>query len=115
MGGFVLLAAVQHAPVSGSAGSHVFWYGVLLACLIVWILPTWASALFFVVAVLASDLLHSTVGRAHFSGSDLPALLLLGIAFVVGLSLGRLRGLRLLGEHEYRTRRGNILQISRWI
>jgi hypothetical protein len=97
------------------ASNHVFWYGVLLACLIVWILPGWAGAVFFVVALIASDLLSSIFGHGHVSTSAVAMLILLAIGLVVGISLGRRRGLRLLGEAEFRTRWTNILKINRWI
>jgi hypothetical protein len=93
----------------------VFWYGVLLACLIVWILPWWAGVIFFVVALVASDVLQSTVGHGHVSTSTIVMLILLAIGLVVGISLGRRRGLRLLGEAEFRTRWTNVLNVSRWI
>jgi hypothetical protein len=94
--------------------SHAFWYGVLLACLIVWILPGWAGGIFFVVALIASDALQSTAGHARFSGSNLLMLLILLIGLLVGLYFGRIRGLRHLGEYEFGNRWTNIRTISRW-
>jgi hypothetical protein len=116
-GGFVLSAAGQQASVSGSlvSSGHAFWYGILLACLIVWILPSWAGAIFFVIALIASDVLQSTAGHARFSGSNLLMLLILLIGLVIGLFIGRIRGLRHLGEYEFRNRWINIRTISRWL
>jgi len=94
--------------------SHAFWYGVLLACLIVWILPGWAGLVFFIVALIASDALQSTAGHARFSGSEPLMLLILAIGLLVGLYFGRIRGLRHLGEYEFRNRWTNIRIISRW-
>jgi len=117
VGGFVLTIAGQQASVSGSlvGSSHAFWYGILLACLIVWILPGWAGIIFFVFALIASDVLQSTAGHARFSGSDLPVLLIGVIGLLVGLYFGRIRGLRHLGEYEFRNRLGYIRSISRWL
>ena len=121
MGGFVLVASVgQQAPVSGSLASHAFWYGVLLALLVAWILPGWVAGLLFVIALLASNLLsnllRSSGGHAHsFSASSsVPYLIVAVIALVGGLILGRIRGLRQLGQAEYRTRFRNVRGISRW-
>jgi hypothetical protein len=120
VGGFALAVAHQQAPVSGSlASSHAFWYGVLLALLIAWILPGWAAGVLFVVALLASHLLQSLLGHAHSSSSSSSSnvlLLIVGvIALLVGLYFGRIRGLRQLGESDFRTRLGNIRIINRWL
>jgi hypothetical protein len=66
MGGFVLTAAGQQASTAASlVNSHAFWYGILLACLIGWILPDLALIALFAVALFASGLFQSTIGRAH--------------------------------------------------
>jgi hypothetical protein len=62
-----------------------------------------------VVALLASDLLHG-----HFTSAELLTLLIAVVGLVIGLWIGRSRGLRLLGEAEFRTRWRNALGISRW-
>ena len=41
-------------------------------------------------------------------------LLLAVVGLVIGLWIGRGRGLRLLGEAEFRTRWRNVLGVSRW-
>jgi len=117
MGGFVLAAAVnQQAPVSGLASSHPFWYGVLLALLIAWILPGWAAGLLFVIALFGSDLLRSSGSHAHPSSvsSSVLYLIVAVIALVGGLIWGRRRGLMQLGQAEFRTRFRNVRGISRW-
>jgi hypothetical protein len=116
VGGFILSAAGQQASASGSlvSSGHAFWYGILLACLIVWILPSWAGAIFFVVALIASDVLQSTAGHARFSGTNLLMLIILVIGLLVGLYFGRIRGLRHLGEYEFGNRWNYIRTISRW-
>ena len=116
VGGFTLTVAYQQASVSGSlASSHVFWYGVLLALLIAWILPGWAAGILFVIAVLASGLLESLVGQGRSPSPDVLFLIVAVIALLVGLFFGRMRGLRQLGESEFRTRLRNVRIISRWL
>ncbi len=83
-------------------------------CLIVWILPSWAGGIFFVVALIASDVLQSTAGHARFSGTNLLMLIILVIGLLVGLYFGRIRGLRHLGEYEFRNRWNYIRTISHW-
>jgi hypothetical protein len=110
VGGFVLTAAGQQAPIPVSlTGNHVFWTGVALALLVSFFLPMWLRGILFVVALLASDLLHG-----HFTSAELLTLLLAVAGLVIGLWIGRSRGLRLLGEAEFRTRWRNVLGISRW-
>ncbi|MGZ3356310.1 MAG: hypothetical protein ACXVBO_15835 [Isosphaeraceae bacterium] len=104
----------------------MFWYGVPLALLIAWILPGWAGGVLFVIALFASDVLGSLAGRARSSSSSSsssssfsfsPSLLYLIVAVIAlagGLIWGRRRGLRKLGESEYRTRFRNVRGISRW-
>ena len=121
VGGFTLAVAYQQASVSGSlASSHAFWYGVLLALLIAWILPGWAAGVLFLIALLASGLLQSLVSHGRSSSSfssssDVLLLIVAVIALPVGLYFGRIRGLRHLGEFEFRTRLRNIRIISRWL
>ena len=82
MGGFVLTAAGQQAPTAASlVNSHAFWYGILLACLIAWILPDLALIVLFAVALFASGLFQSTIGHAH--STSIGALML--ILLVLGL------------------------------
>jgi hypothetical protein len=119
VGGFVLAAVGQQATVAGSVvSSHVFWYGVLLALLVAWILPGWAAGLLFAIGLLASDLLSSLVGRARSSSSSSSSnglfLLLVVVGLLVGVWIGRRRGLRQLGEAEFRTRWRNVRGIGRW-
>jgi hypothetical protein len=105
----------QHAPVPASfGGDRVFWYGVLLAFMIARFLPSVVGIALFVVALFASDLLGPILNHGHFASSDVSVMLLVGLGLVVGLWFGRIRGLRLLGEAEFRTRWRNVLGISRW-
>jgi hypothetical protein len=93
-------------------GIHMFWVGVLFALAFAFILPAWLSGLLFVVALFASGVLSSIAHHAH--DSTMPYLVVGVIALVAGLYFGRLRGLRHLGEHEFRVRRGYIRGVSRF-
>ncbi len=69
VGRLVLAVAGQQASASGSLiSSHMFWYGILLALGVAWILPGRIAGLLFVIALLATGLLHSTGGHAHSVG-----------------------------------------------
>jgi hypothetical protein len=92
--------------------SHMFWIGVLFALTFAYILPAWLTGLLFVVALFASDVLPAVAH--HAPSSAVPYLLVGVLALVVGLYFGRLRGLRHLGEHEFRLRRGFVRGISRF-
>ena len=119
MGGLILATASQQASVAGSAGSsHAFWFGVLLALVVVWFLPGWAVIALFIVALLGSHIFQSVVDHTHStSSSTVPLLLLIVVSvltLIVGLIVGRGRGLRQLGEVEFRTRLRNVRGVSRW-
>jgi uncharacterized membrane protein len=120
VGGLILAAASQQAPAVGSAGtSHAFWVGVLVALLVARVLPGWAGIALFVIALFALHIFQSIIGHAHSSSSSSTVLLLLLIvvgvlALIVGLIVGRSRGLRQLGEVEFRTRLRNVRGVSRW-
>jgi len=91
----------------------MFWYGILLALGVAWILPGQSAGLLFVIALLATGLLHSAGGHADFVG--VPYLIVAVIAVLVGLYFGRIRGLRQLGESDFRVRLRNAGGISRWL
>jgi hypothetical protein len=112
--GLVPSAAHQHGMTWGALmGSHMFWIGVLFALTFAYLLPAWLTGLLFVVALFASHVLPSVAHHAH--SSTVPYLIVGVIALVVGLYFGRVRGLRHLGEAEFRTRWTNVRGVSRWI
>jgi hypothetical protein len=74
----------------------MFWYGIPLALGVAWILPGRIAGLLFVIALLATGLLHQTGGHAHSAG--VPYLIVAVIAVLVGLYSERIRGLRQLGN-----------------
>jgi uncharacterized membrane protein len=118
VGGLIIATASQQAPVVGSAGtSHAFWVGVLIALLVAWFLPAWAVIALFVIALFASHIFQSIVGHSHSSSSSavlLPLIVVGVLALIVGLIMGRSRGLRQLGEAEFRTRLRNVRGVGRW-
>jgi hypothetical protein len=115
VGGFVLTAVGQQAPTPVSLTSnHVFWTGIAFACLLLLFLPDWARVILFVVALFASDLIPIITGHARLTTTDVLMLFTLVIGLLVGLYFGRIRGLRHLGEYEFRNRWGYIRSISRW-
>jgi hypothetical protein len=72
----------------------MFWYGILLAlgCMDP---PREDCGLLFVIALLATGLLHSAGGHAH--SVWVPYVIVTVIAVPAGLYFGRIRGLRQLG------------------
>jgi len=93
------------------AGSHVFWIGLLIGALVGGILARWIA---FVVAGIAFIGAGFVPTAGHVSAGKVPYLVVGVIALVAGLYFGRTRGLRHLGEAEFRTRRTNIRRISRF-
>ncbi len=111
VGRLVLAVVRQQAPASGSlTSSHLFWYGILLAlgCMDP---PRADGGLLFVIALLATGLLHPAGGHAHSAG--VPYVIVAVIAVLAGLRFGRIRGLRQLGESDFRVRLHNAGGISR--
>jgi hypothetical protein len=110
------IAAAQHAAATAPLpGTHSFWITLLIGLLIARIAAGWVFGILLVVALAALGVL----GRlSHTSGggdaSLLVWLIVVAIAVVVGLYFGRMRGLRHLGESEFRTRLTNIRRISRF-
>ena len=96
VGRLVLAVVRQQAPASGSlTSSHMFWYGILLAlgCMDP---PRADGGLLFVIALLATGLLHPAGGHAHSAG--VPYVIVAVIAVLAGPYFGRIRGLRQLGN-----------------
>ncbi len=110
------IAAAQHAASTAPLpGTHSFWITLLIGLLIARIAPGWVFGILVVVALGALGVL----GRlSHTSGgggaSILVWLIVVAIAVVVGLYFGRIRGLRHLGEAEFRTRVTNDRRIGRF-
>jgi hypothetical protein len=71
------------------------------------------AGLLFVIALLATGLLHPTGGHAHPVGVSY--VIVAVIAVRAGLYFGPIRGLRQLGESDFRVRLRNAGGISRWL
>lgn len=69
------------------------------------ILPGRMAGLLFVIALLATGLLHPAGGHAHSVG--VPYVIVAVIAVLAGLCFGRIRGRRQLGESDFRVRLRN--------
>jgi hypothetical protein len=93
--------------------SHDFWLGLLIGLAIVF-LAGWIRLLIAILAVFELGWIHVVNHHVSFSPGALKwvAVALLGLA--VGLWWGRTRGLRQLGESDFRIRSTNVRGISRW-
>ena len=89
----------------------MFWIGVVVG-LVAAILPGWLRGVLLVVAIIGTGWLALLGHNAH--SRAVPWLLVAGGGLVAGLFFGRLRGLRHLGEAEYRTRLTNIRRVNRF-
>ena len=91
----------------------MFWYGALLALVVANFFPGWVGGLLFVIALLASGLLALLGHDAHSSAA--PYVIVAVLVLLGGLYFGRMRGLRQLGESDFRTRMRNVRGINRWL
>ena len=80
--------------------------------------PEWVAWLVALAALVALGAFHvvsvNHVGHVRVRAGNLFWLFIFAIGGIAGLIYGRIRGLRHLGEAEYRTRRTNIRRISRF-
>lgn len=105
-------AVHQQTPPPDLAGSHELWVGLLIGALVGVIFPRWVAILVAVFAFIAAGFLPAAGHAAH--SVNVTYLIVGVIALVAGLYFGRMRGIRQLGEHEFRVRRGFIRGISRF-
>jgi hypothetical protein len=107
------LTVNQHSTASAPlTGNHLFWIALLVGLLIALIAPGWVAWILVAVALIV---VGAPAHIPHTGGSSVLAwLLVAATALVVGLYFGRIRGLRHLGESEFRVRRANIRRISRF-
>jgi uncharacterized membrane protein YedE/YeeE len=108
----LLAVARQHDPAQGSfTASYEFWIGLFLGGLAAGIFGRGIGFLVAVIALFGAGILPA--GTLTSSG-HVPYLVVGVVALVAGLIFGRVRGLRHLGEFEFRARRTNIRRISRF-
>jgi hypothetical protein len=113
VGGVVIAAVQQHVPASGSLiSNHGLWLGVLMGIGAAIVFPAWLTYLLAGLAFLLSGLLPAV--RHHAHAPSMTYLAIGVVALVAGLFFGRRRGLRQLGEAEYRTRFRNVRGVSRF-
>lgn len=109
-GGF-LAAAHQH---SADPASHWVEIGLFIG-LLASIAPGWLRLVAGLIDVILlgwwGHLVHA--GKVSVAGVSVPWLLIVIAAGILGLYFGRFRGLRHLGEHEFRTRSGYIKGVSK--
>lgn len=115
--GLVLAAAPQRAAdTSVLSGSHVAWGMLLVGVLIGLFAPAWLAWLVALVALVGLGAFQAvTVNHgSHVHAGGLIWLFIFAVGGIAGMIYGRIRGLRHLGESEFRTRWGNIRRISRF-
>lgn len=109
----VLFVAVHQQSVVPVPSGHMFWLGLLVGLAAV-ILPGGFRVLMAIVAVFALGWVHLVGHHVSFSSRLVPWVLVALLGGVVGLVWGRRRGLRQLGESDFRIRFGNVRGIRRW-
>ena len=121
-GGLLLaVAAPVHRVTAAHSllpGSHAFWLGLAigLGVSVVPVIPWWIRVVSLAVALLAAGVVRMTNshGHAHMSPSVTPWVVVALAGLGLGLYFGRVRGLRHLGEADFRTRSRAIRTISRF-
>src|SRR5262249_1888730 len=118
MAGYLLAAHAMHTDPAPISSSHMFWIGLLIGLLVgllAWDWLGWLGVLIALVALGAFHVVTNVHGHGiHISAGDLFWGLVFALGGLTGLYFGRQRGLRHLGEAEYRTRWGNVRRVSRF-
>lgn len=110
--GHILAAGVSHTNTVVLNNTEMLWVGVLIGSLVALLASTTMAWVLVVVSVTALGGLR-LVGN-HIGAQMAPWLLVAGAAILVGVGIGRKRGLRHLGESEFRGRLGAIKRVSRF-
>ena len=99
----------------------MFWMGLLIGLLIGLLAWDWLAWLGVIVALVMLGAFHVVsktnihgVPGTHVSMGGLFWLLVLVVGAIGGVIYGRIRGLRHLGEAEFRTRMTNVKKVSRF-
>jgi hypothetical protein len=103
----------QSAMTGYFNSSHNFWLGLLIGLAAV-ILTGWIRLVMAIVAVFELGWVHVVDNHVSFSYGALRWVVVALVGLAVGLWWGRMRGLRQLGESDFRTRSANVRGISRW-
>jgi hypothetical protein len=113
--GEVFAAVPSKSAITGYfTGSHYFWLGLLIGLVVVF-LAGWIRLLMAIVAVFMLGWVHVVDHHVSFSPGALKWVVVALIGLAVGLWWGRMRGLRQLGESDFRIRSTNVRGISRWL
>ena len=109
----ILFIAVHHQSVGSLTSSHMFWLGLLIGLGAV-ILPGWLRLILAIVAVFSLGWVSVVDHHVSYSSGTVRWVLVALLGLVVGLFWGRIRGLRHLGESDFRIRFGNVRGVRRW-
>jgi hypothetical protein len=101
--------AITHPNGAASAvgsGTHWFAIGLLVGMVAISFAPGWLTALIVTFDLVA---LGWSFGILHYADTGTGRWVLIAVLFlVIGLFLGTIRGLKLLSEHEFLTRRNGM-------
>jgi hypothetical protein len=103
----------QSAITGYFTNSHYFWLGLLIGLAVVF-LAGWIRLLMAILAVFMLGWVRVVGHHVSFSPGMLKWVLVALIGLAVGLWWGRMRGLRQLGESDFRIRSTNVRGVSRW-
>jgi hypothetical protein len=112
-GDFFAAMHSQSAITAPSNSSHDFWLGLLIGLAVV-PLRGWIRLLMAIVAVFMLGWIHVVGHHVSFSPGALRWVFVALLGLAVGLWWGRTRGLRQLGESDFRIRSTNVRGIARW-
>jgi asparagine N-glycosylation enzyme membrane subunit Stt3 len=122
IGPFILAAQSRSPDPAPVLNGHMFWWGLLIGLLIGLLAWEWLGWLGVLVALIMLGAFHlvttnHVVANRHIHGvhvsiGNLFWLFIFVLGGLVGLYFGRRRGLRHLGESDFRTRWANVRNIS---
>ena len=110
-----LLALVRPHGAASVVGSGTYWFaiGLLAGVISSKVAPGWLTALIVVFDVVALGWTAGILNYTHSSGGQW---IFIAIPFLlVGLFIGVSRGLRHLGDAEFRARQGNVRRLGRFL
>jgi len=110
----VVAASVPHGAASSPASAtHWFGIGLLVGMAAIRFAPGWLLGLIITFDIVA---LGWSFGILHYADTGNGRWVLVGVAFLlIGLFIGASRGLRMLGDHEFLTRRTGMRHRGWWL
>ena len=108
---------VAYQPPHGAAsavgsGTHWFAIGMLVGILVWMFAPGWVKGLVITFDLVALGWSTGILNYSHSAHGRWVPVAVLGI--IVGISIGMIRGLRALSEHEFLTRRSGMASRGWW-